>query len=183
LRGDGDGDLSAVCLTGLRSGILFWLSPLRWLLKMIGLLVGFSGRAPSRPRALKALPWYCVNGRFAASGRSTTGILVGSYSFFCSRANMLLFLTRDACLSFSTDGRFAIVGDCSRSNMFSVLNREGEARPCQKACGERPLYGEGSNGEDSFSPCICYCLLVFTRWRQLAHFLPLSTGYSWESFS
>ena len=64
------------------------------------------------------------------------GLDVGSYSFFCSLANMLLFLTREARLRFSNEDRFAGDGEVSRASnelLFSVPNREGdtESRLCQ----------------------------------------------------
>ena len=71
-----------------------------------------------------------------ANGLSMFGVDKGSYSCLCSRANILLFLTREARLRFSIDERFLADGDPSRSFvglLFSVLNRLGEpgSRLCQ----------------------------------------------------
>lgn len=106
-------------------------------------------RSPSEPDALYAFP--CTFDK----GRSITGTAVGSYSCFCSRANMLLFLTRDAFCSLSIEDLLVGDGDDSLPNMFSELNRPGVAgsRPCQNRCGDavltEVLKGDDWNGEES----------------------------------
>ncbi len=82
------------------------------------------------------------------------GLEVGSYSFFCSRANMLLFFTLDARLRFSKEDRFLGDGEVSRfSNefRFSVPKRDGEteSRLCQYWRGEFARKGGESRGDDS----------------------------------
>ena len=86
------------------------------------------------------------------------GSEVGSYSCFCSRANMLLFLTRDARCRRSIEERRVGEGDVSlptNTPLFSELNRFGVAgsRPCQKSRGEElpseALKGDDWNGDES----------------------------------
>ena len=93
-----------------------------------------------------------LNGRPAASGRSICGVEVGSYSLLCSRANMLLFLTRDAFFRFSMDDRRVIEGEISNDiGGDTGPKRVGEVPSlvCQKDRGEFGLNGEESNGDDS----------------------------------
>ena len=96
-----------------------------------------------------------------------TGTEVGSYSCFCSRANMLLFLTRDARCSRSIEERRVGDGDDSlpaKRPLFSVLNRLGVAgsRPCQKSRGDElpseALKGDDWNGDESPLGAI-FCLV------------------------
>mgnify|MGYP006877403333 CR=1 FL=1 len=63
-----------------------------------------------------------LSGRPAASGRSSGWMAVGSYSCFCSRANMLLFLTRDCFLRFSIELRLGERGELT-SNSFSDVSK------------------------------------------------------------
>jgi hypothetical protein len=106
---------------------------------------------PSRPFPPYALPCRCF-----ASGLSITGIAVGSYSCFCSLANILLFLTREAFCSLSMDDRrFGDSEESLAAARFSVLNRLDEAgsRPCQNSRGDEPsadaLNGDDWNGDES----------------------------------
>lgn len=68
-----------------------------------------------------------------------------------SRANMLLFLTRDAFWSFSNDVRRVGEGE-PRSGAFSVLANwpgAGDSRPFQNVLGEFSVLGDASNGDES----------------------------------
>lgn len=70
--------------------------------------------------------------------------------FWVSRANMLLFLTRDAFCSFSMDDR----RPGAAKGTFSLEARgmrvgEGDSRPFQKLRGEVVGAGDGSNGDES----------------------------------
>ena len=84
------GDLEGV--PGLDTWLLGWLWLLPW---------------PARKPA-KALPWTL------ARGLSIAGIRVGSYSNFCSRANIVLFFTREAFCKRSIDERLVGEGDPPR---------------------------------------------------------------------
>ena len=99
-----------------------------------------------------------------ARGLSTKGTDAGSYSCFCSRANILLFLTRDARWSLSIEDRR--VGDGEESlppeNVFSELNwfARAESRPFQKSRGDElpseVLKGEDWKGDES-AAAIIFC--------------------------
>ena len=83
-------------------------------------------------RVQRLLDWV-LKARPAAKGLSTKGADAGSYSCFCSRANMLLFLTREARFKFSIEERLAGEGEPSRGSRFSPFCRVGEveSRFCQ----------------------------------------------------
>ena len=88
-----------------------------------------------------------------ANGRSIIGLDAGSYSSLCSRANMLLFFTREARLRFSIDDRFLGDGDLSwspRGFLFSAFDLFGEpgSRFCQYRRGEFVAKGDDSRGEE-----------------------------------
>jgi hypothetical protein len=103
-------------------------------------------RRPSIPDPPYALPL-----KGLARGLSITGTEAGSYSCFCSRANILLFLTRDARWSLSMED--LRVGDGEESlppeKTFSELKRFALAgsRPFQKSRGDE-LPSEALKGED-----------------------------------
>ena len=86
-----------------------------------------------------------------------TGIEAGSYSRFCSRANMLLFFTGDVRWSRSMEVRRVGDGEVSLfpNKPFSELKRLGVAgsRPCQKRRGDElpseALKGDDWNGDES----------------------------------
>lgn len=120
-------------LAGLCKGIELWLSDLVWPNALLS-------RYPLIPVPPKALP--CT----LASGRSICGAFVGSYSCFCSRARILLFLTRDAFCRRSMDERR--VGDVALEPylLFSLFLF------CQNNRGED--LGELWNGEESLFSAI-----------------------------
>jgi hypothetical protein len=149
------GSFAGDVFEGLRMGILVWLSLRRCPLE--GLVD--DSRSPFRPLPAKAFPWTAVlRGRPAANGRSRDWTAVGSYSCFCSRANMLLFLTRDCFLRFSMELRLgdSCAGDDSRSNSFSDSKRFlGEM-----VCSFQNRRGLLLNGELSLVRKIFYATLV-----------------------
>jgi hypothetical protein len=100
----------------------------------------FSERRPATPLPPKALPWTL------ARGRSIWGTRVGSYSCFCSRARILLFLTREAFCKRSMEERREVDGD---PRLFSEL----KLRFCQKRRGEVVPFSKGDdwNGDESVS--------------------------------
>jgi hypothetical protein len=106
------GSLAGEVFEGLRMGIL------------VGPFVLLSSRLPCMPLPPYALPWTTVlSGRPAASGRSSGWTKVGSYSCFCSRANMLLFLTRDCFLRFSIELRLGESGVLASESFSDVSKR------------------------------------------------------------
>lgn len=87
--------------------------------------------------------------RLDASGRSTLGLDIGSYSCFCSSANMLLLLTREALLSRSTLALLDMTGDSSYGSWFSRPRvGDRESRLCQYRCGES-FWLRGENLEEN----------------------------------
>jgi hypothetical protein len=117
LLGESDPDALALsdALVGVKRGRVVLLS-LRWCPNG---WVRSAERRPSIPDPPNALPF---NG--LARGLSITGTDAGSYSCFCSRANILLFLTREARWSLSIEDRR--VGDGEESLLaekaFSEVN-------------------------------------------------------------
>lgn len=86
---------------------------------------------------------------------------VGSYSCCCSRANMLLFLTRDCFFKFSMELRLgdSTTGDESHSFSFSESKRFLGETVCSfqnrrglLLNGEEPLKGELSLVKNNFWP-------------------------------
>jgi hypothetical protein len=149
-------------LEGLRAGMLVLLSLLWWPKGR------FSERGPLAPLAPKALPWTL------AKGRSTWGTRVGSYSCFCSRARMLLFLTRDAFCRRSMEDRRHGVGEPERPRwLFSEL----KLRFCQNMRGDVVVFSKGDdwNGDESVS------VIFLVVWFQLGEFRRFSVGDSSES--
>lgn len=103
-----------------------------------------------------------LNGRPEASGRFGACTDAGSYSFFCSRAYMLLFLTREAFFRFSIELRFGD-SDGSRSYSFSDPKRFLGETVCSFQ-NKRGLFvnADESKGEDSlvrniFWPTLARC--------------------------
>jgi hypothetical protein len=72
---------------------------------------------------------------------------------------MLLFLTREACFSFSIEGLLDMEAEESErsSQAFSDPKRAGEPPRCQKARGEALPYGEESKGDESLPPLPIIC--------------------------
>lgn len=122
-------------LVGLCWRTELWLPDLVWPNALLS-------RYPLIPVPPKALPWTF------ASGRSIWGTFVVSFSNFCSRASILLFLTRDAFCKRSMDWRR--LGDVALEPYppFSLFLF------CQNSRGEAfASEGELWNGEESaFSP-------------------------------
>jgi hypothetical protein len=83
-----------------------------------------------------------LSGRPAAKGRSRGWIAVGSYSSFCSRANMLLFLTRDCFLRFSIELRLGDRESSESSFSFSGSKRAWGETVCSFQ-NRRGLLGKG----------------------------------------
>lgn len=77
------------------------------------------------------------------------GTRVGSYSCFCSRANIVLFFTREAFCRRSIEERR--VGEMESRSLLLRL--------CQKSLGELVLSsGEDWNGDESvLRPIFCKC--------------------------
>lgn len=118
------------------------------------------------PLPPNALPCCTLRGRPIARGLSIKGLDVGSYSCLCSRANILLFFTRDARFRFSIDDLLAGDGEASRSVRgfrFSALDLVGDAgsRFCQYRRGELEAIGDGSKGEES--PLKRFLFIVVSR--------------------
>lgn len=86
-----------------------------------------------------------------ATGRSMFGTRVGSYSVFCSRANMVLFLTREAFCRRSMEERRVGEGEAVAGPYRLVTS--AELRFCQKrrvVFGVAlPSSGDGWNGDES----------------------------------
>ena len=126
----------------------------------------------------KAFPWTCF-----ASGLSTIGMCVGSYSCFCSLANILLFLTLLAfCKRSMLERRVGCgPGDAvspRAAKMFSALRREGvflaesrssrlfQSRRGDEAASEA-LNGEDWNGEESNIFWSVLACVLFQRLRNV----------------
>ena len=121
---------------------------------LTGILLLSPWRKLPSPLPPYALPCCTLSGLPVASGLSIIGLDVGSYSCLCSRANILLFFTREARLRFSIDDRFAGDGEPSRSLRgfrFSALDLVGDAgsRFCQYRRGELEATGDESKGDES----------------------------------
>ena len=145
----------------------------------LGLPLLSSDLRPASPMPSKAFPWTCF-----ASGLSTIGICVGSYSCFCSLANILLFLTLLAfCRRSMLERRCGAgpgEGVSPRANRFSALRRDGVffavavSRLCQRRRGEElvseALKGEDWNGEESniFWLGVSQCLVSSSKNALLA---------------
>lgn len=124
------GSFAGDVLVGLKDGILLKLSRVGTLLRLSprrwARNSSFCLRRPESPLPPKALPWiWVLSGRPAARGRSSGWTAAGSYSCFCSRANMLLFLTRDAFFRFSMEERLGEsgLGEGSLGYSFSEPKR------------------------------------------------------------
>ena len=126
----------------------------------------------------KAFPWTCF-----ANGLSTIGMCVGSYSCFCSLANMLLFLTLLAfCKRSILERRVGCgPGDAvspRAAKRFSALRREGvvlaesrssrlfQSRRGDEAASEA-LNGEDWNGEESNKFWGVLVCVLFQRLRDV----------------